>query len=180
MTRICPGLKESLLSDLLFFPKYLFLFQTASLNVTQSLLNSWQRILTDFIWSFKKSCLPWRLLMASKALGGLAVPNLSLYYDAMILSTLLKHCNEEYTADWKVIEDHVFHGKSFIEVLWLTSKSRSLIYAPSPLCIASLKEWDRTRKFRLLQTRYSGPLWVKCGYPQAGIQPLLGPDGVAT
>lgn len=85
------------------FPKYLFFFWTAAMNITQPLLNLWQTTLTDFIWSFKRPRLPRQLLTASRASGGLAVPNLSLYYDATLLLTLLKNCNPEYTADWKTI-----------------------------------------------------------------------------
>lgn len=60
------------------FPKFLFLFRTAPLNITRSQLLSWQRTFMDFIWSFKKPRLPRRRLMASKAEGGLAAPNLLL------------------------------------------------------------------------------------------------------
>lgn len=97
------------------FPKYLFLFWTAPLSITQSLLNSWQSSLTDFMWSFKRPKLSRQLLTATRASGGLAVPNLPLYYDATVLSTLLKHCNPEYKADWKTIQDNAFHGRPFSE-----------------------------------------------------------------
>lgn len=38
---------------MMVFPKYLFLFWTAPLHVTPALLHSWQRDLTDFVWSYK-------------------------------------------------------------------------------------------------------------------------------
>lgn len=119
----------------------------------------------DFIWSFKKPHLPHCLLMASKDLGGLAVPDRTQYYDVTILSMLLKHCNEDYIADWKDIEDHAYQDKSFFEVLWLTGKNYSPLYILSLLCLASLKVRDRLKHLLIVMVFQLRPFLGQPWFP---------------
>lgn len=123
---------------MMVFPKYLFLFWTAPLQVTLALLCSWQRALTDFVWSYKKPRLPLDLLTAPKADEGLALPSLKHYYDAAVLSTLLKHYLKSYQAAWKDTESHDFQDKPFQEILWMSRQSRTKRYNPSSLCCITL------------------------------------------
>lgn len=128
------------------FPKYLFLFRTAPLDITASMLHSWQRTLLNFIWSYKKPRLSLHLLSASKLKGGQALPHLLYYYEAAVLSTLLKHYNTNYTADWKDIEDDAFLHKSFQLALWAPRKTGYYCYTPSPLCQVTLRVWNRNQQ----------------------------------
>lgn len=130
----------------LVFLKYLFLFRTAPLGITKPLLSSRQKTLIDFVWVYKKPRIPRQLLMAHKTAGGQALPNLELYYEASILSILLKHYNPKNEADWKKIEIDAFENYFFEELLWLQRASRPKLYTPSLICQATLKVWDKNRK----------------------------------
>lgn len=134
-----------MLIKMMVFPKYLFLFQTAPLHITSALLESWQRALVDFVWSYKKPWLPLNLVTATKDTRGLALLHLKLYYEATVLSTLLKHYSGSYQAAWNHIEDHDFRNKTFQEVIWMSRWSRIKTYTPSLLCCAVLKVWDTYR-----------------------------------
>lgn len=153
-----------MLVKMMIFPKYLFLFRTAPLNITTTLLKTWQRSLSEFVfWKW----LLFNLMTASKADGGLALPHLKMYYETTVLSTLLKHYSKNYQAAWKEVEDHDFCGKAFQEVLWMTQRYRTKSFTPSLLCSTTLKVWDVYRKVltkpNSLLRPFLGQEWFKPG-----------------
>lgn len=70
-----------------------------------------------FVWQYKKPRVRFKVLYNSKNQGGLEFPNLQFYYDALLLSKLLKNYSADYTADWKTIEDDGIHPRTLQEIL---------------------------------------------------------------
>lgn len=83
-----------------------------------------------------------KVLYLPKRQGGLAVPDLHLYYETVILSKLIKHYSKDYVTGWKAVEDAVFSSKSLGEILWMLRKHRPNQSKYSILLKATLSTWD--------------------------------------
>lgn len=69
---------------------------------------SWQSTLTNFIWQYKSSWIKCKMPCQPRLRGGLALPNLKHYYEAMLLSKLLEG----------------YSPKTFREILWMPQNCR--------------------------------------------------------
>lgn len=152
----------------MILPKYLFLFRVAPLDITLPLLNKWQKTLLDFVWSYKKPRLHRNLLCAPKNRGGLALPDLKLYYSAAILSSFLKRYKTSYSAAWKDLMDNAFLPRSFRETIWQSPTERKGRYQPSALNTLIFHEWDKFRRWNLpkhtLLQAFLGQKWFLPGF----------------
>lgn len=66
--------------------KLMFLFQTLLIINKTAILDKWQKFLTNFVWPRKKARIKMKALCDFKSNGGLQLPNLGLYFEAVALS----------------------------------------------------------------------------------------------
>lgn len=85
-------------------PKFLHLFQSIPLPVSQSYFDKLNLIFSKFIWNNKKSRLRLRLLYLPYERGGLQVPNLKWYYWSAQLRSAMFYFTEESLPAWVKIE----------------------------------------------------------------------------
>lgn len=69
-------------------PRILFLFQAIPVVKTVKRLETWQRKLPNFVWAGRKSGIKMKILCDAKERGGLQMPNLKLYHEAICLDWL--------------------------------------------------------------------------------------------
>lgn len=123
----------------LVFPKYLFLFRTAPLGVTEQLLRRWQQGLLDFVWQYKRPRLSKDLLCLSKQRGGLGFPDLAEYYRASLLAAFAKRYSTSFSAPWKDLMQDALLPYGFREVAWNEQLGKRLLHKLSPINKAILK-----------------------------------------
>lgn len=66
-------------------PKFLYLMQALPIHIPSSYFKQVQAVFKDFFWAKKRPCLPHKLLVLSKLRGGLALPDMRAYYQAVHL-----------------------------------------------------------------------------------------------
>lgn len=94
----CNLLKMSIL------PKYLYLFQALSIRIPPSYIQQVRALFTCFIWAHKKPCLPRTQLSLLKQFGGLALPNVRMYYQAIHIGRIIDWRHHSVSKLWIQIE----------------------------------------------------------------------------
>lgn len=69
------------------FQMFLFFFQTLLLHIPEKILNTWQKLVFDFMW-YKKSRIQIKVFCKSVDQGEVAMPNLSYYYETVSLAQM--------------------------------------------------------------------------------------------
>uniref|UniRef100_A0A803KDS8 Reverse transcriptase domain-containing protein n=1 Tax=Xenopus tropicalis TaxID=8364 RepID=A0A803KDS8_XENTR len=67
---------------MIYLPKFLYIFHNAPVYLTAKVFKAINKILIPFLWGNKQPRIAWEKLTASYTDGGLALPNLQLYYMA--------------------------------------------------------------------------------------------------
>lgn len=70
-------------------PKFLYLLQALPIRIPTTYLKQCQKLIFDFIWAYKKPWLRRSQLILPKRQGGLAVPDIREYYQAIHLSRVV-------------------------------------------------------------------------------------------
>lgn len=94
----CNILKMSIL------PKLLYLMQALPIHIPLSFFRQVQSLFTDFVWAKKRPRLPNKLLILPKSSGGLALPNIRAYYQAVHLGRLIDWRRHQETKLWSQME----------------------------------------------------------------------------
>lgn len=98
-----PWLVQIVAVELKIFPKFLFLFQSLLVHLPYSLLSSIQTAINKFIWGYKKSRIKLQILPKNVNNGSLDIPNVILYYLAIIHLAIMQWWQVEYTHDnWQM------------------------------------------------------------------------------
>lgn len=100
------------------FPKFLFLFRMLPIAIPQADLNSWQRLLNDFLWSNKCHRISFRILRQTARCGGMGVPDLHLYNVAANLTTVLRMNNDPQAINWLSLELQEDRPPSCRSMIW--------------------------------------------------------------
>lgn len=85
-------------------PRLLYLFQSLPVNIQSKQFTEWDKLLSKFIWDGKRPRVRYSTLQLQKDKGGMALPNLKMYFYAAQLRYLCCWCDPSYFAKWKEIE----------------------------------------------------------------------------
>lgn len=69
-----------------FLPRLMFLFQIIPIVKDMKIMDKWQKKISHFMWAGKKSRIKMKVFCDAKERGGLKLPNLKLYNEAVCLS----------------------------------------------------------------------------------------------
>lgn len=75
---------------MVILPKFLFIFQNLIVKLDSRLLQQIQKAIPSFIWSGKKTRIKISTLQQETGQGGLAVPNVKLYYQVAHLAAMIQ------------------------------------------------------------------------------------------
>lgn len=111
------------------FPKFLFLFRTLVIPLPDSVLRKWQKMLLDFLWAYKRHRIATSKLTRPTVLGGLNIPNLSLYYEvAQLVHTIkLLGAEDNQTEGWMDMESQCVHPMVLQIAVWRSTKDNSIL-----------------------------------------------------
>lgn len=85
-------------------PKYLYLLQALPIKIPPLYFLQVQTLFTRFVWTHKKPRLPYSQLYLQKHLGGLALPNVRTYYQAVCLGRIVDWRRHSTSKLWAQIE----------------------------------------------------------------------------
>lgn len=79
-------------------PRLLYLFQSLPVDILPKQFILWDKVISRFIWEGKRARIRYCTLNLPKERGGMALPNLKLYYQAAQLRPLVVWCVSTYEA----------------------------------------------------------------------------------
>ena len=83
-------------------PRLLYLFHCLPVEVTQAQFETWNKLISRFIWADKKPRIRYETLQLPKDKGGMGLPRLKEYYLAAQLRYLLCWCKPGYRENGKI------------------------------------------------------------------------------
>ncbi len=123
-------------------PRLLYVFQTLPVELTDTDFIEWDKFISRYIWRGLRQRIRFRTLQLPKDKGGLALPCLKSYYQAVQLKNLWSLCNPAYSARWKDIECLTSDTHVPIQAIINAKKLREhLIEEMNPWLGVSLKIW---------------------------------------
>lgn len=96
----CNLLKMSIL------PKYLYLFQALPIKIPAAYLKQVQTLFMRFVWAHKAPRIPKQQLSRPKLYGGIALPDIRKYYQAVHLGRVVDWQRHKEIKLWAQIEQH--------------------------------------------------------------------------
>ncbi len=85
-------------------PRLLHLFQNIPVELPKGKFQELDKLISRFIWQGKRPRIDYKTLQLVKNKGGLSLPNIKNYYQAVQIKILVNICNPSYNAKWKEIE----------------------------------------------------------------------------
>lgn len=105
-----------------------------------SLINCWQRYLTNFIWADKKHYVNLKTLHHDTKFGGIAFPNLYKYYQACHISLIITVLQSGSLP----IQVTLFEESTF--PFDFNSTQRTLKVTQNTYLLAALVQWDKIKQ----------------------------------
>lgn len=86
-------------------------------------------VLLDFLWAYKRHRIATSKLTRPTVLGGLNIPNLSLYYEvAQLVHTIkLLGAEDNQTEGWMDMESQCVHPMVLQIAVWRSTKDNSIL-----------------------------------------------------
>lgn len=78
--------------------------QALPIHIPSAFFKQVQSAFTEFVWAKKSPRLANKLLVLPKIFGGLALPNIRAYYQAVHLGRLIDWCRHQTTSSCKATE----------------------------------------------------------------------------
>uniref|UniRef100_A0A8C5R1N4 Reverse transcriptase domain-containing protein n=1 Tax=Leptobrachium leishanense TaxID=445787 RepID=A0A8C5R1N4_9ANUR len=121
-------------------PRILYLMQTIPIMLPGSFLSLLRSIITKYIWRGRQPRLSFQVLTRSRADGGLALPNFSLYHRACHLQRVVEWTREGSTKLWKAVDQEIL-GVPIAVLPWLPRGQGGRLARSSPFTWATYKLW---------------------------------------
>jgi len=139
-------------------PRFLFLFQTLPIFLPKSYFKALNTTLLSYIWAGKPPRIQISILQRPKQDGGLALPNMQLYYWAANLQKLKTWYHSPDT-NWCIIEASSCTSSSLPALLFAPRTTRPSQYTNNPIVLSSLKIWKQFRQhFGLISSSVLSPI----------------------
>lgn len=135
-------------------PKMMFLFQALPIISKMEIIDKWQRELMKFVWADKRARINMKSLCDIKENGGLQMPNLKIYFEAVCLSWLQEWILVENNKLLKLEGNYLSYGW---HAYLLYEKSRiDRIFTCHIIRKALFKVWNKYKR----NYREKRPKWI--------------------
>lgn len=122
--------------------RFIFLTRMLPIDIPVTDLRKWQAMLNKFIWSYKRQCILHKIMRLPCNRGGVGVPDIQLYFEAVQLANVLRMLNTMAIPDWMDIELHLLDSTAS-EIFWSPKQKWPLHVKDNPYSSTTLRIWDK-------------------------------------
>ena len=130
---------------MIILPKIIYKFQMIPISLPQVFFKTLKRLISRFIWKYKKPRVKYTTLCKGKGQGGLALPDFKNYYFAAILTRVIEWTKKNNDRNWVVIES-TMSGTHLAKVIWIPERFRNLDTNTHIITRHAIKVWDNIHK----------------------------------
>ncbi len=150
----------------------LFLFQTLPLFLPKSFFYSLNATISSFIWAGKPPRIQKAILQRPKK-GGLALPNMLLYYLTANLQKLKNWCHSP-DINWCILAASSCTSAPLPALLFAPLSLRPSLYTNNPTVLSSLKIWKQFRQhFGLKSPSILAPICGNHSFLPSALDPAI-------
>lgn len=126
-------------------PRVLFFLQMVPVPLPSRFFKELHSLFIRFVWRGKRPRLAVAMLHRTKQNGGLGLPNISQYYQAIALQRIVNWKFHTSSKLWVQMEK-VIAGRNLAYTSWVPSDARGLSEWVCLLTVHTLKAWDRLNR----------------------------------
>uniref|UniRef100_A0A8C5PIJ7 Reverse transcriptase domain-containing protein n=1 Tax=Leptobrachium leishanense TaxID=445787 RepID=A0A8C5PIJ7_9ANUR len=125
-------------------PRILYLLQTIPLNLPAHFIHAFRKSFVEFIWAGSRPRLQFAVMCRPKSQGGLALPDIRLYYYASQLTRILDWMSPTSTKRWLDLETKLASIPLWA-MPWLIPGHLPPSYKTTPTLAGTVSIWHRLR-----------------------------------
>lgn len=130
---------------MVILPKIMYKMQMLPISLPQVYFKKLQTLLLRFIWQKKKPCISLTVLTREKGQGGLGVPDLKNYYNAILLSRVIEWAKNNKEKRWVKMES-TMNKVTLARIIWIPAHLRELSENTHSITQKALAFWDFIHK----------------------------------
>ena len=128
-------------------PRFCYLFQSLPCYLDKTFFKSINKILTSFIWKNSSPRIAFKTLTKSREMGGLALPDLQIYYWAAQAKGLISWVQRRNNAQWRDIEEELCTPISMSSLPFINNINALHQITKTYVVYNTLRAWHDINKF---------------------------------